>query len=474
MIAIIARKEMTEMFRDGRFRWAAGIVLVLLIGSLTLGWQNYREVNAEHELARRATREQWLHQGVKNPHSAAHYGVYAFEPKLPLSLVDSGVDPWVGVAAFLEAHKQDEFLYRPAQDATAIQRFGELTGAAVLQLLMPLLIILLAFPAFSEERERGTLRQLLTQGIKPASLGLGKALGVSWAIGMLIIPAAILGTIALGLSAEAGAFQASLVRIMLLAVSYLLYFAAILALSLAVSAWARSSRTALITLLGFWMFNGLIAPRISADLSKSLYPTPSAFEFARNIEKALQNGLDGQETPETRAEQLRLATLKKYKISNVKDLPVSFQGLALQAGEEHGNEVFDYYHAALWNTFQQQNRVHQWCALIAPVLAMRSLSMGFAGTDFAQHTDFARAAENYRRMLLRKLNFDITNNGKVAPGGTYLRGDDLWKEIPDFNYQAPGVLWVLARQWPNLVLLSLWVVASTLLAWWAITHIQVN
>jgi ABC-2 type transport system permease protein len=50
-------------------------------------------VSAQHELARRATREQWLHQGVKNPHSAAHYGVYAFKPKMPLSLVDQGVDP---------------------------------------------------------------------------------------------------------------------------------------------------------------------------------------------------------------------------------------------------------------------------------------------------------------------------------------------------------------------------------------------
>jgi ABC-2 type transport system permease protein len=76
MIGTIARKEMTEMIRDGRFRWAGAIVLALLVGALALGWQHYREVNAQHELARRQTRTQWLQQGVKNPHSAAHYGVY--------------------------------------------------------------------------------------------------------------------------------------------------------------------------------------------------------------------------------------------------------------------------------------------------------------------------------------------------------------------------------------------------------------
>ena len=35
-------------------------------------------------------------------------------------------DLHAGVAAFLEAHKQNEFKYRPAQDRTALQRFGEL------------------------------------------------------------------------------------------------------------------------------------------------------------------------------------------------------------------------------------------------------------------------------------------------------------------------------------------------------------
>lgn len=99
MITTIACKEMTEMLRDGRFRWSAAITAGLLLGAFALGWQHYREVRQQHEAARRATRAQWLNQGEKNPHSAAHYGVYAFKPKMPLSLVDRGVDPYVGVAA---------------------------------------------------------------------------------------------------------------------------------------------------------------------------------------------------------------------------------------------------------------------------------------------------------------------------------------------------------------------------------------
>ena len=102
----------------------------VLTGALAMGWMHYREVSSQHEVARRDTREQWLHQGSKNPHSAAHYGVYAFKPRIPLSLVDPGVDPYVGVAAWLEAHKQNEFKFKPAQDAM-LNLFGKKTTAVM-------------------------------------------------------------------------------------------------------------------------------------------------------------------------------------------------------------------------------------------------------------------------------------------------------------------------------------------------------
>jgi ABC-2 type transport system permease protein len=50
---------------------------------------------------------------------------------------------------------------------TSLQRFSPLSMAFGLQILVPLLIVLLAFSAFTGERERGTLRQLLSIGVQP-------------------------------------------------------------------------------------------------------------------------------------------------------------------------------------------------------------------------------------------------------------------------------------------------------------------
>ena len=79
MITRIARKECIEMIRDGRFRWAAGIVFVLLAGSLIVGWKHYADVEAQRAEAMATDRETWVSQGEKSQHSAAHFGSYAFK-----------------------------------------------------------------------------------------------------------------------------------------------------------------------------------------------------------------------------------------------------------------------------------------------------------------------------------------------------------------------------------------------------------
>lgn len=145
--------------------------------------------------------EIWESQGEKSPHSAAHYGVYAFKPTGWLAFFGPGTEAYTGVTVWLEAHKQNQFLYRPASDGNTLQRFGELTAAAVLQLLLPLLIILLGFSTFAGERESGTLRQVLSLGVDRHDLALG----------LLLVPAVLLGAAALT-AAEADSASGGLVR----------------------------------------------------------------------------------------------------------------------------------------------------------------------------------------------------------------------------------------------------------------------
>ncbi len=456
----VIRKEFTDVLRDGRFRWCSVLVGALLLVSLGHGWVQARQAQREHAAARATARDHWESQGEKNPHSAAHYGIYAFKPRLALSFVDEGVDPYTGTSVWLEAHRQNDFLLRPAQDATAAQRIGALTAAQVLQHLVPLLIILLTFGALAGERERGTLRQLLATGVGRRDLGMGKALGIAGALALLLVPAAGVGAAAIVVGSP-GPAASPLSRAAVLTGVYVAYFAVFLALSMAVSAWARSTRTALVILLGVWVVNGLVAPRVAVDLSKWLHPTPSALEFAHTVEREMASGTEDIARPDRDA--LAESLMTQYGVDRVEDLPINEVGAYLQESEEFGNRIFDRNYGALWDTFERQGAVHETVAVAAPLLAVRALSMGLAGTDVEQHRHFATAAETYRRDLMRRMNGDLTANSRSGDF-SYQAGAELWESTPPLRYDAPTLGWVLTNRLPSLVVLGTWLVVTILAA----------
>jgi ABC-2 type transport system permease protein len=463
MLTTIIRKEFTETMRDGRVRTAAVALLLLLGGSLLYGVRQTRVLSAERDTARQLTRTHWVSQAPKNPHSAAHYGIYAFKPRATLATLDDGVDPYVGVTTWLEAHKQNEFQFRPAQDATSAQRFGALTAATALQLLVPLLIVLLGFSAFAGEREQGTLRQVLSLGVRPATLGAGKALGIAAALGVVLVPATVLGVIAMtGIGAGS-----DMTRVLILVGAYLAYYVAWLGLTLTISAFAKTGRVALAGSLGIWMLVSILTPRLMTDVVRSVHPTPSAAAFAASMKRDLDGGVDGHGGAAERDRLFRTAVLKKYGVDSISQLPVSFTGLSLEESERHGNEVFDEHYAELWNTFARQERLRELSAIASPVMAMRSLSMALAGTDVAQHVHFQSAAEQYRRQLMTAMNGEITVKG-VGANANFKGDSTTWAKVAPFAYEAPAVGWVLQRHVTALLMLGGWALGMVLLTWWSI------
>jgi len=458
MIFTIARKEFVDAWRDGRFRVGAVLVLVLLAVSGLLARQQVERARAEREAATALERRNWLEQGDKNSHSAGHYGLNVFKPTSPLALFDRGIEPFVGTTVFLEAHRQNQTAFLPAQDATSMRRFGELSAAVALQMLMPLLVVLLAFGALAGERERGTLRQVLSTGLSPRSLVFGKTLGIALTIAILLLPAgALLGGLLLQVpSADAPGLWA---RAGWLAACYATYLAIFVAGSVAVSASTRSARTALTILLSVWAVNCIVAPRLASDVVHHFLPTPKLAEFEAKLAQDVQKGLDGHDSRSKSLEDFTRRTLQEHGKSRVEELPFNFQGLVMLESERLAAQVFDHHFGRLWDRLQAQDGAVAWAGLAAPLLALRSASMAFAGTDFEHHRHFARAAENHRRDFVRVLNEDLMNNAR--PGDhNYVAGRALWEKLPEFRLEPipPAGAWRAART--EVLVLGAWLLAS--------------
>ena len=474
-LTLIARREITELWRDGRLLIAGGLVAALMAAALLVNWQHQQALDGERRAAQTLDYGDWLKQSDRHPHDAAHQGLHVFKPAPPLAIIDPGITPFTGSTIWLQAHRQSESRFRPAQDATGLQRFGSLSVAWVLQVLGPLLVIILGFNVFAGEREQGTLRQSLSLGVSSRTLLWGKALALAAVLAMVLLPLAGASIVAVlhaaapnlakagdtGLGnagvVDAGLLDACL-RLALLGAGYVLYLGIAVFTVLAVSALAPTSRVALVTLLGLWIASVMLAPRAASDAARHLFPSPSRVQF----NSALNANLD---TAYKQAWSKQLGTEKRWGT----DLPLSRWGRALQVDDQAGYAATDTHFGRLWDSYEQQQRAQEWAGLLAPVLALRSLSMTAAGSGFRDHRAFSVAAETQRRLMQDIISDDLVKHADARGEAhfTYKAGTALWAKIPRFIHHPLGARDALRRAGVSLAVLLAGLAMALGLALWA-------
>lgn len=460
-ILLIAKKDLLELRRDGRLYWMGGVVLVLLLTALAVSWQYQREVRAEFERGSVLSYQSWLGQTAKNPHRADHYGMYVYKPTPALSLIDPGIDRYVGVTVWLASHEKNDSKFRPAEDATGLQRFGTLSAAWVLQYVLPLLIIVLGFNAFAGEREQGTLRQTLSMGMTPRQLLAGKALALTGALALLLIPAALIYLLVLWLSTGSGVLADNLLRYGWLVLGYMGYLGFFVFMTLALSAWLTSSRIALLVLLSLWIANVVIAPRAASDLARLWFPVPVTAEFNAAVEA----------DSDAEWKKITDGMARKYAVAAQEDLPRRTFGEGIKAIEIARYAVLNRHYEKLWDIFDRQQNLQRWGGLVAPLLTLQAFSMGMSGTDFAHYRDFAHAAERQRSLISERMNDDLIEHAGDA-GIDYTALVALWKTVPAFNYPIPTPAWALAHNWPSLLVLGATLLLSFGLALFAVRRLR--
>ena len=466
-VLTIAVKDATEIWRDGRFRWAAGLLFVLILAAVAGGIHNQSQISRQHADAQRAERDVWLDKGDMNPHAAAHYGAFVFKPVQPLSAIDPGLDPFVGVFVFLEAHKQQLARHRPIEDATPTRRLGQLTPASAALVLLPLLVVTLTFSSFAAERESGTLRPLMAMGVSRASLLAGKAIGAVLPLAAVIVPATVIGAVLVFWNAPLDPDAPIASRAIGIGVVYLVHTLIWVALGLAVSARARTQGAALVVLLALWFANAFIMPPLAMAVAKWVDPSPSAIEFAA----AIADEKDTWPSWDARVDRVMERFLDGEFESTM--APSNVEVVALLESEADETALYDRKFAELFQRYQRQARSYERAGLIAPTLAARALSMAFAGTDQAHDREFAAAATRYRTAMLTTLNGELASSGRVNTFD-YTRGRDLWEKVPPFDYDVPPAGWALSQRAWSAAVLGAWLLGTATAAAWSVLSMRIE
>ncbi len=453
-VTLIARDEWRLMLRDRVALLGLALLTVLtLVASLT-AWESRRAADAERARYQAQANQEFEAQPDRHPHRMVHYGHFVFRPLNPLAAFDAGIDAYTGHTLFLEGHRQNSANFGDVRQSSLLLRFGQLTPAFVLQVLAPLLLVFLGHASLARERESGTLRILLAQGVQPGQIVLGKLLALAGAAALALLPAA------LALAWMGAGSQPLLSAVLLTGYGLWLLLWALAVVGL--SALFARRRDALLCLLALWTVIVILVPRLAADTAAYAHVLPTRLESDIAVARDLAAMGDSHNPDDPYFAGFRQKVLSQYGVARVEDLPVNYKGLLGMEGERMTSELFNRYAA---DSFDQQGRQSGWmdrASVLSPLLALRRLSMATAGTDLASYRRFLEQGEHYRYTLIQSLNRLQAEKIRYADDRNPTRQNRVdrmhWHNTAHFQY-LPAT--------PALVFQSVLPAAATLLAWLA-------
>lgn len=459
---LIARDELRLMLRNKVAVIAFALLVVLTLVAAISSWshqQGIADLRARHQAA---AEQAFDAQPDRHPHRVVHYGTFIFRPLGALAAFDPGVDAFTGNSMFLEGHRQNTANFGDVRQSSLLVRFGQLTPAFVLQAVAPLLLIFLGFGVLSRETERGTLRLLMLQGASRGQLVRGKGMALGLVALLAGLPAMI------GFVLIAGSPGALFLPMAVIAAGYAAYLALWVVVILLVSVRVKRSRDALLALVAIWAVTVVLLPRVAPDVASAAVPLQNRLQTDVAIARDLRKMGDSHNPDDPHFAAFKQSVLDRYGVTRVEDLPVNYKGLLALEGEKLTSQLFDRYAAQSYGAQETQNALVEAIGVASPAIALRSLSMAAAGTDFAGHRRFLDQAEAYRFALVQKLNAlqasDVSYADDTAtdPGADRRKRVEAanWDAMPDFAYRAPSAETLATAALPGLAILIAWLAVA--------------
>ena len=450
-VSAIAAAQL-RLFGRSRLAVVALVLLAMLsaIAAITGATQASR-MAADRATAQVAANTEFANQPDRHPHRMVHYGTYALRPLGPLAAFDPGVDAFAGSLIYLEGHRQNATTLGAARESSGLIRFGQLTPAFVLRVLVPLLLVFVGFAMIVAERQAGLFTLQLTHGASAGELIAGKALALAVVAGVAALPAlAALGWSAAQSPAEAG-------------IAALMAVAALLWLGL----WVLG-----ITLVLAWAVLVVLVPRAAAGVAALAHPLPTKAETDLIIHQELRALGDSHNPNDPHFAEFKAGLLQRYGVSRVEDLPFNFRGALSAEGERLTSQLFARHAADTAAVQMQQHRLLALVGVISPAIGFAQASMAGAATDLASHIAFLDAAEAHRYRLIQSLNGLHTYQVRGADDAA--RNKDpiaerqsrvsarFWADQKPFHHAGPTLADRMAGMLPGLAAMVLWAV---LLLW---------
>ena len=485
---ILIRREILDNLMTFRFAAAVFITLLLVVANTVVLLKDY-----EQRLTAYNTATMESHQELRKEKIYAEYGrnLVVHRPPNPLSIFNSGLDKRVGneidvyhgfVPTIWDAEKH-------GADNPFLNLFTSIDIVLVFQGVLSLLALIFAYDALAGERERGTLRLVLTHPIQRGYILFAKYISAMLCLLVPLLMSLLLSIIFLTTSTAISLNTNDSFRIGGIALTSLLYVSLFYLIGMCISAMTRRTSTSLMLCMFVWGFLVLVYPNLILT-AVEITPKPEAQASVYNQIKQMWEEFDRERKQFLRSDAV-LGPLSRNGEGWAFDLkggeyafPVNadkpsillyffqtgfYAGKIGTESEPHVPHVQDYYgfynrktintvertwlvrKPALEAIYVQPANLGRMLLRFSPVGLYDAATEAWAGTDLEGIQDFFSAVRRYRRAVV-----DYFYDKKIFESRQWFAADQGtadWDALPQFAFHRNDIGINAKRALPDLLLL---------------------
>ena len=491
MLTVLIRRELLDNLMTFRFAAAVLIMLLLVVANTAVLLKDYEQRLAAYNTALKTVDRR--SQDSKT-YSSGRYSIT--RPPNPLSIFNVGLDKRLGneisVSHSFVPTLWDTGTYKLTNPL--LNLFTSIDIVFIFEVVLSLIALIFAYDVIAGERERGTLRLVVTHPVRRGQILLAKYISAMLCLLVPLLMSLLLAVILLTTSTVVSLSIGDFLRIGGIILSSIVYLSVFYLIGMLISAVTRRTGTALMLAMFVWGFWVLVYPNaVLAAIAPPQTSQPrvvSAYEeikqiweaFDRERKQFLANDAVPGEDPylgmvgaDPNFNQIwgsgyhfeyfhRDSSTLRYDyhaVSNIDKLH--------EASKPQVPHAQDYYRflgpqivkaaerawlvrkQALETIFVQPAIVDRILLRGSPVGMYDAATQAWAGTDLRGLRDFFEAARRYRRSLI-----DYYYDKNAFGSQQWFSADKGavdWDSLPQFSFQRSDVEINAARAFPDICLL---------------------
>ncbi len=261
MLIPLIRRELLDNLMTFRFSAAVFITLLLVVTTTAVLIADY-----ERRLERYNTSIETYRRGLRKwqTYSPGMGRLYVARQPNPLSLFNAGLDKRIGnkilVSPWFVPSLWDAEM--DSLDNSFLNIFSSIDIVFIFEVVMSLFALIFAYDALVGERERGTLRLVLTHPVRRGYILLAKYISAMLCLMVPLLMSLLLAVILLATSTSISLSTEDFIRIGGIILSSLAYLSLFYLIGLLISSVTRRTSTALMLAMFVWGFLVLVYPNM--------------------------------------------------------------------------------------------------------------------------------------------------------------------------------------------------------------------